>query len=268
MSEAGALTSPRRAWVPALGAWPVADGFEFRVWAHGHAQVELVLRDAKGERRLRLEPAADGTYRTTVNGLAAGARYGYALDGAGPYPDPASRAQPDGVHGLSALVDPGHFTWTDGAWRGVPLDRAVFYELHVGTFTPAGTFAGVIERLAYLADLGVTVIELMPVADFPGDRNWGYDGVSLFAPARCYGPPDGLRHVVDAAHGHGLAVVLDVVYNHFGPDGAYGFAYSPHYTSARGDSPWGAAVNFDAEHARHVRLFVAENAQHWLHEYH
>jgi maltooligosyltrehalose trehalohydrolase len=192
----------------------------------------------------------------------------FLLDGDGPYPDPCSRFQPLGVHGPSAVVDPFRFEWSDGDWRGVPLERAILYELHVGTFTPAATFAGVTERLPYLAELGITAIELMPVADFPGTRNWGYDGVSLFAPCRQYGTPDDLRRLVDTAHRAGLAVVLDVVYSHFGPDGAYSTLFSPFYRSSRHQSPWGAAINLDGDWSGPVRAFFIENALHWLHEYH
>jgi maltooligosyltrehalose trehalohydrolase len=257
-----------RTWLPTLGAWPDGDGFRFRVWATGHDRIDVLVSDRGRERRVPLPPAGDGTFTAQIDGIGARARYGFCLNGADPRPDPCSRWQPDGVHGLSATVDPNTFPWTDAGWPGVPLDRAVFYELHVGTFTPSGQFNGVMDRLPYLADLGVTVLELMPVADFPGRRNWGYDGVCLFAPARCYGTPDDLRRLVDAAHRHGLAVVLDVVYNHFGPDGAAAFAFSPRYASPTHDSPWGAAVNFDAEGSEHVRAFVRENALHWLHEYH
>jgi maltooligosyltrehalose trehalohydrolase len=211
---------------------------------------------------------ADGAFAVTRTDVKTGDRYAYLLDGEGPFPDPASRFQPEGVHGPSQIVDPSQFAWSDRGWRGVPLHDAIIYELHVGTFTPAGTFAGVTERLQYLADLGVTVIELMPVADFPGRWNWGYDGVSLFAPARCYGTPDDLRHLVDRAHRVGLAVMLDVVYNHFGPDGAYVTVFSPYYVSTQHRTPWGAAVNLDGEHSTQVRSFFIENALHWLTEYH
>jgi len=269
MSRSSGAPLPAPRWLPRLGSWPDDTGFRFRVWAPTTSHVSLVVDPGRTPpQQIALTPRSDGTFETLVADLSAGARYAYLLDGRGPYPDPASRAQPDGVHGWSQTVSPSTFPWTDSTWTGISLDRAVFYELHVGTFTPAGTFAGVIDRLAHLADLGVTVLELMPVADFPGERNWGYDGVSLFAPARCYGAPDDLRQLVDAAHAHGLAVVLDVVYNHFGPDGAYTFAFSPYYASRRHDSPWGAAVNFDGEHASFVREFVIENALHWLHEYH
>ncbi len=258
-----------RDWRPVVGAVPVDAGFRFTVWAPTRERVDLVI-DPSGARRRRipLAPAGDGTFAGTVGEIAGGDRYAYLLDGEGPYPDPASRSQPDGVHGPSAVVDPRGFPWSDAGWRGVPLERSVIYELHVGTFTEAGTFRAAIERLPDLADLGVTAIELMPVADFPGAHNWGYDGVSLFAPARVYGSPDDLRALVDAAHALGLAVLLDVVYNHFGPDGAYFTTFSPFYLSTRHSSPWGGAVNLDGEQAHHVRAFFIENALHWLHEYH
>jgi len=256
-------------WRPHLGAWPEAGGTSFRVWAPGRKHVELVLNPGlPSPRRHDLTLAGDGTFTGSVPDAAAGAAYAYMLDGDGPFPDPASRFQPQGVHGPSAIVDPHAYRWSDQAWRGVPLREAIIYELHVGTFTPAGTFAGVVERLPYLAELGVTVIELMPVADFPGLRNWGYDGVSLFAPSRAYGVPDDLRRLVDTAHSLGLAVLLDVVYNHFGPDGAYHSTFSPFYLSARHQTPWGAAVNLDGDGAALVREFFIENALHWLHEYH
>jgi maltooligosyltrehalose trehalohydrolase len=166
------------------------------------------------------------------------------------------------------VIDPAVFAWSDRQWTGVPLDRAVIYELHVGSFTPAGTFDGATEQLPYLAELGVTLVELMPVADFPGTRNWGYDGAALFAPCRRYGTPDDLRRLVNTAHGLGLGVLLDVVYNHFGPDGAYCTVFSPYYRSARHQSPWGPALNLDGEQSTPVRQFFIENALHWLHEYH
>jgi maltooligosyltrehalose trehalohydrolase len=165
-------------------------------------------------------------------------------------------------------VDPHDFAWTDAAWRGIPLEHTVLYELHVGTFTPAGTFQGVMQRLPYLRDLGVTALQLMPVADFPGDRNWGYDGVALFAPARCYGQPNELRALVDAAHALGMSIHLDVVYNHFGPDGAYHTVFSPYYVSATHRSPWGHTFNFDGPGSRAVRDYVVENALRWIGEYH
>jgi maltooligosyltrehalose trehalohydrolase len=229
-----------------------------------------VLVDSGGPRarRQRLDPAPDGMFDGVLADAAAGTRYAYLLDGDGPYPDPASRFQPDGVHGPSMVVDPHLYPWSDSEWTGVSLNESIIYELHVGTFTLEGTFAAVASRLEYLRHLGVTTVELMPVADFPGSRNWGYDGASLFAPARCYGTPDDLRRLVDTAHRLRLAVLLDVVYNHFGPDGAYLAQFSRYYLSDRHHTPWGAAVNLDGPHAGPARLFFIENALHWLHEYH
>jgi maltooligosyltrehalose trehalohydrolase len=211
---------------------------------------------------------ADGYFALDVAGVGPGALYRFRPDARGPFPDPASRFQPRGVHGPSQVVDPAAFDWTDGAWTGGPLDTTVLYELHVGTFTDAGTFRAATERLPYLRDLGVSAIELMPVADFPGDRNWGYDGVALFAPARCYGSCDDLRALVSAAHRLGLSVHLDVVYNHLGPDGAYQAAMSPRFVSRRHRTPWGATFNLDGLDSRPVRDYVVENALRWVREYH
>jgi maltooligosyltrehalose trehalohydrolase len=256
-------------WRGRIGACAAESGFRFEVWAPTRRCVDLLLHPSSTRsRRVPLSAMGDGAFAVTCSDVKPGDRYAYVLDGEGPFPDPASRFQPEGVHGPSQIVDPSQFSWSDDGWRGVPLLDAILYELHVGTFTPAGTFAAVTERLPYLADLGVTVIELMPVADFPGRWNWGYDGVSLFAPARCYGTPDDLRRLVDGAHAVGLAVMLDVVYNHFGPDGAYLTVFSPYYISTRHQTPWGAAVNLDGEHATQVRSFFIENALHWLTEYH
>ncbi len=255
------------AWQPTLGAWPEAGGTRFRVWAPAAERLEVLLADG-GSTPYPLHKAADGTFGALVPAARVGQRYRYRADGRGPYPDPASRFQPEGVHGPSEIVDPRPFPWSDRAWRGIAADRLLFYELHVGTFTPAGTFAAVIARLPALRDLGITAVELMPVADFAGDRNWGYDGVALFAPARCYGRPDDLRRLVDRAHALDLAVYLDVVYSHLGPDGSYLPAFSPYYLSTRYRTPWGAAVNLDGEHSDMVRRFFIENALHWVHEYH
>jgi maltooligosyltrehalose trehalohydrolase len=196
--------------------------------------------------------------------VGPGDRYRYRLDGAGPFPDPASRSQPLGVHGPSQVVDPGAFRWSDGAWGGADLASLVIYELHVGTFTPEGTFAAAARHLPEVADLGATAVELLPVADFPGERNWGYDGVALFAPARCYGAPDDLRALVDRAHGVGLSVILDVVYNHLGPDGNYLRTFSRD-CFARGGTPWGEGLDLGCDGAREL---VVENALHWIAEYH
>jgi maltooligosyltrehalose trehalohydrolase len=215
-----------------------------------------------------LESFLDGTFGALVADAKAGDRYRYEIDGGSTFPDPASRFQPEGVHGPSEIVDPRRFPWTDGGWTGVPRNDLVLYELHVGTFTPEGTFAAAARRLPYLARLGVTAVELMPVADFPGARNWGYDGVDLFAPARCYGTPDDLRRFMNAAHASDLAVVLDVVYNHLGPEGNYLSVFSPYYFSDTHANPWGQGFNFDGPNSSMVRQFFIENALHWVHEYH
>lgn len=227
----------------------------------------LVDPAGAGERR-PLTAEGDGCFAAAFDDVPAGTRYKYVADGSDEFPDPASRWQPNGVHGVSVVVDPGTYTWSDDTWAGVRLADLVIYELHVGAFSPSGTFAGVADRLKDLHALGVTAVELMPVADFPGRHNWGYDGASLYAPAHGYGTPDELRRLVDVAHGLGVAVLLDVVYNHFGPDGAYAVAFSPLFLSDRHSSPWGAAVNMDGPGSELVRAFVADNALHWLHEYH
>ncbi len=262
------MTGSRAAsWHPSVGAWTGDAGTTFRVWAPETDVVELNLERESVERRL-LHRVGDGYFEGTFDDVGAGMLYRYRIDGHGPFPDPASRFQPDGVHGPSMVVDPRTFEWSDTGWAGRPLADLAIYELHVGTFTPEGTFAAAERRLPFLRDLGVTAVELMPVADFPGDRNWGYDGVALFAPSRCYGSPDELRRFVDRAHQLQLVVLLDVVYNHVGPDGAYLNAFSPYYFTARHPSPWGAGVNFDGEHAAPVREFFIENALQWVLDYH
>jgi maltooligosyltrehalose trehalohydrolase len=255
-------------WRPSLGAWPEAGGVRFRVWAPERRTVALELEvPGKDATTPALERDRDGYWSAFVPGLPAGTQYRYRLDGDGPFPDPASRSQPEGVHGPSRVVDASRFAWQATGWTGICLEDLVVYELHVGTFSPQGSFEGAASRLEHLRDLGVTAVELMPLGDFPGRRNWGYDGVSLFAPARCYGAPDDLRRLVDRAHGLGLAVLLDVVYNHLGPDGAYLGLFSPGYFSKRHETPWGAAVNLDGPASEQVRAFLFENALHWLHEY-
>ena len=255
-------------WRPALGAWPEGDGTRFRVWAPDANLVEVVA-EGPGEagNSFVMRKDRDGTFVAHVPALRAGDHYRYRVDGQGPFPDPASRYQPEGVHGPSEVVDPSRFAWNDDGWRGIAPQDLVVYELHVGTFTPEGTFAGATARLPLLADLGVTAVELMPLADFAGDRSWGYDGVDLFAPARCYGAPDDLRRFVDRAHRLGMAVLLDAVYNHFGPVGNYTLAFSPHYLSKK-SSAWAACVNLDGPESAQVREFFVENALHWVHEYH
>ena len=199
--------------------------------------------------------------------LPGGTDYGFVLDGGDPIPGPRTPWQPDGVNGLSRTLPDAPFAWTDAGFRARPLADAVIYELHVGTFTPGGTFDAAIERLADLVELGITHVELMPIAEFSGDRGWGYDGVHLFAPHHAYGGPDGLRRLVDAAHGAGLAVLLDVVYNHLGPEGNHLRDYGPYFTG-KYSTPWGDAVNYDDAGSHEVRRFVVDNALMWMRDYH
>jgi maltooligosyltrehalose trehalohydrolase len=235
----------------------------FEVWAPRPERVQLHVDG----RTLPMQPTRRGWWKVTVDGAGPGSRYGYRLDGGDPLPDPRSPSQPDGVDGLSEVVDHGGFVWTDDAWRGVSPRGPVLYELHVGTFTPAGTFDAAAEKLDHLVALGVDAIELMPVVEFPGERGWGYDGVDLFAPHHAYGGPEGLKRLVDACHASGLGVVIDVVYNHLGPSGNHLAAYGP-YFSERHQTGWGAAVNFDGPGSDEVRRFVVDNAAMWLRDYH
>ncbi len=255
------------AWRPALGAWMEGDAGRFRVWAPAARSIDLVMAGGDAPPQ-PLARGDHGYWELRVADVRAGDRYWYRIDGNRTLPDPASRFQPEGVHGPSEVIDPKAFAWTDLGWMGTSLKHLIIYELHVGTFSPAGTFAGAAARLDEVARLGVTAIEVMPVAEFAGARNWGYDGVDLFAPSGAYGTPDDLRALVDAAHALGLAVILDVVYNHLGPEGAYLTAYSRDYFTERHRTPWGAGVNLDGEHSEHVRAFFIENALHWLTEYH
>jgi maltooligosyltrehalose trehalohydrolase len=210
---------------------------------------------------------AGGYFETDVPNVRTGNRYVYLLDGDKERPDPASRSQPDGVHGPSEVVDPRQFQWTDRHWHGLAREQLIIYELHVGTLTARGTFQAIIPNLEYLRDLGVTAIELMPVAQFPGTRNWGYDGVGLFAPQNSYGGPQGLKQLVNACHQHGIAVILDVVYNHVGPEGNYLADFGPYFTD-RYRTPWGPAINYDGPDSDDVRRFVVSNAVYWITEYH
>lgn len=251
-----------------LGATPLSyRRTEFAVWAPRRERVDVEIeRDGVAERH-RLDSIGEGCFGGIVEGIEAGARYAYCLDDGVARPDPRSRFQPEGVHGPSQVVDPNAFEWRDDGWMGVPRSELVIYELHVGTFTQAGTFRAAAERLDELRDLGVTAIELMPVAQTPGRWNWGYDGVDLFAPSHHYGTPDDFRALVDAAHAAGLAVILDVVYNHAGPEGNYLGEYGPYFSTTH-HTPWGEAFNFDGPDGEHARRFVVENAVAWLDEYH
>ena len=214
-----------------------------------------------------MSEAQEGVFTTTLPRVGAGTRYQYRLDGDRYRPDPASRWQPEGVHGPSTTVDPTAFLWTDSGFRGHALADLVFYELHVGTFTAAGTFEAAIAHLEALGDLGVTAIEIMPVAEFPGSRNWGYDGVHLYAPQSTYGGPRGLRRLVDACHTRGLSVILDVVYNHLGPEGNYLAEFGPYFTD-RYKTPWGTAINYDGPDAAMIRRHFIDNARMWVREFH
>lgn len=233
------------------------------VWAPAATAVDVVVGDG---RRHRMERSADGWHRGGPD-LGPGDRYGFALDGGGPLPDPRARWQPDGVHGLSAVDDPSGHRWGDGDWRGVDLLHGVTYELHVGTFTPRGTLDAAIDRLDHLVELGIDAVELLPLAEAMGERGWGYDGVHLWAVHHAYGGPAALRRFVDAAHQRSIGVLLDVVYNHLGPEGAYLDRFGP-YFSGRHHTPWGAAVNLDGPGSGEVRRFIVDNARHWCVDHH
>ena len=253
-------------WRLEFGARPTPDGVLFRVWAPRATKLSLhVTRPDVA--LIPMHRDDDGVFTAFAEGLSAGADYFCEIDPNRSRPDPVSRFQPDGVHGASRIVDPDAFAWTDHDWKGPALEQLITYELHTGTFTPEGTFAGIVERLPYLRELGITALELMPVAAFPGSRNWGYDAVCLYAPHVAYGGPLGLKQLVDACHREGLAVVLDVVYNHLGPDGNYLAEFAPFFTD-RYRSPWGDALNFDGPDSDGVRRFFVNNALYWLAEYH
>ncbi|MCA1961161.1 MAG: malto-oligosyltrehalose trehalohydrolase [Desulfomonile sp.] len=250
----------------ALGpAYLGSERFGFRVWAPfvSHVEIHVV---SPFDRIAALERDARGYHSGIIEDLPLGALYYYRLDRERDRPDPASRSQPEGVHGPSQLFD-AHFSWGDRNWHGLPLRSYILYEIHIGTFTAEGTFGAVIPHLERLADLGITALELMPVAQFPGERNWGYDGVYPFAVQNSYGGPYGLKQLVDACHARGIAVVLDVVYNHLGPEGNYLADYGPYFTD-RYRTPWGSAINFDGPESDHVRRFFVENALHWVMEFH
>lgn len=252
---------------PSLGAVYLGGGWcRFRVWAPRAERVEVHLV-APEERLFPLLPEARGYHAAVVEGVEPGSRYLLRLDGRLERPDPASRFQPEGVHGPSQVVDPAAYTWGDTGWTGLPLSDYVFYELHVGTFTPEGTLSAAARRLGELSELGVTAVELMPVAQFPGGRNWGYDGVFPYAVQDTYGGPDALKAFVDRCHRHGLAAVLDVVYNHLGPEGNVLADFGPYFTD-RYKTPWGPALNFDGPDSDEVRRYFLENALRWLAEFH
>ena len=250
-----------------FGAEMRPDGVRFRLWAPDAQSVTLGIEGAGAPKEIALRPDGDGWCQALVADAAPGMRYRYRVNGDLWVPDPASRFQPDDVHGASEVIDPAAYEWTCADWRGRPWEQVVLYELHVGTFSPEGTFQGVTERLDHLVELGITAVELMPVADFPGPRNWGYDGVDLFAPDASYGRPEDLKALIDAAHQRGLMVFLDVVYNHFGPEGNYLHAYAKRFFNADRHTPWGAAINYDGPDSKAVREFFIHNALYWIEEY-
>jgi maltooligosyltrehalose trehalohydrolase len=253
----------KRAHAMPFGAAARGDRVRFRLWAPGERRVALEFDGARHD----MSALPGGWHERVLDSARAGARYRFLLESGLAVPDPASRANPDDVHAASEVVDPHAYDWHDAGWRGRPWEEAVIYELHVGAFSPQGGFAGVRERLDALAALGVTALELMPLADFPGQRNWGYDGVLPFAPDAAYGRPEELKALIDAAHAAGLMVLLDVVYNHFGPEGNYLHAYCPQFFNPAHHTPWGAAINFDGPECRTVRDFFVHNALYWVEEY-
>lgn len=255
-------------WHLDLGANPAGEkAVRFRVWAPYATHVEVCLID-RGRAFVELQKEALGYFQATIPDVLPGAHYRYVLDGDKERPDPAARHQPEGVHGPSQVVNPSAFHWSDQHWRGIPLRDFIIYELHPGTFSRAGTFEGIIPFLDYLqSEVGVTAVELMPVTEFPGVRNWGYDGTYPFAPHHSYGGPDGLKTLVNACHARGIAVVLDVVYNHLGPEGNYLGDFGPYFTD-RYRTPWGQAVNFDGPDSDEVRHYFVSNALYWIVEYH
>jgi maltooligosyltrehalose trehalohydrolase len=244
----------------------------FRLWAPAAQQVEICLTNAHLSLRISLDRLDNGWFELVTEAASVGSKYKFRIDDGQEVPDPASRFQPQDVHGPSEVINPDIFQWNDSdgkgvRWRGRPWQEAVIYELHVGAFTPQGTFAAAGERLDYLAELGVTALELMPVSDFPGQRNWGYDGVLPFAPDSTYGRPEDLKELIQSAHARGIMVLLDVVYNHFGPEGNYLGCYAPQFFTDRHRTPWGNGINFDGPESRTVRDFFIHNALYWLTEY-
>ncbi|HEY0455154.1 MAG TPA: malto-oligosyltrehalose trehalohydrolase [Verrucomicrobiae bacterium] len=254
-----------------IGAEVGSSGVHFRVWAPKSKRASVLISETADLSRTawlaEMEPERDGYFSLLVPDASPGLFYKFRLD-SGDFPDPVSRFQPEGPHGPSQIIDPASYPWKDANWRGAPRAGQVIYEMHLGTFTKEGTFAAAAEQLPKLAELGITLLELMPVADFPGRFGWGYDGVNLFAPTRLYGRPDDLRFFVDRAHHFRLGVILDVVYNHIGPDGNYLKHFSTDYFSHRYSNEWGEALNFDGENSEPVREFFISNARYWIDEFH
>jgi len=264
MSAPPPFLAPR----PAVGARVGPGGVDYRVWAPTHAHLRVRIRHkGGGEAVLNLTPTPDGYHAGRDPGGRDGDLYWFEFTDGSRAPDPTSRFQPEGVHGPSECIDPSRYRWRCGRWRRPAWGNHVIYELHVGTFTAAGTYRAAIDRLDHVRALGATAIELMPLADFAGERNWGYDGVALYAPARCYGRPDDLRELVDSAHERGLAVILDVVYNHFGPEGNHLPRYSPRYFHEHHTTPWGQGFNLDGLNSGPVRAFFIGNAAYWMDDF-
>ncbi|MFL5258999.1 MAG: malto-oligosyltrehalose trehalohydrolase, partial [Hyphomicrobiales bacterium] len=247
-----------------FGTEIVSDGVRFRLWAPKHERIDIVIHEP--DMRFAMMASRAGWHTILVPEAGPGTLYRFVLPDGLEVPDPASRFQPRDVHGPSEVIDPHAYRWRTTVWRGRPWETCVIYELHVGAFTPEGTFRAAVQHLDHLVALGVTAIELMPVADFPGKRNWGYDGVLLFAPDSSYGRPEDLKALIDAAHERQIALILDVVYNHFGPEGNYLPSYAPIYTEGH-KTPWGPAVNYDAPGSDMIRELIISNARYWIEEY-
>ncbi len=251
-----------------IGAEIVPGGVHFRLWAPRRREVEVVF-EGDASTSIGLDPEGDGYFSGLAPDAKAGSLYRFRLDGGSDlYPDPASRYQPDGPHGPSQVMDHRSFAWTDSAWKGITPDQQVMYEIHIGTFTPEGTWEAAVRELPELASLGITCLEVMPVAEFPGKFGWGYDGVDLFAPTHLYGTPDDFRRFIDRAHALGIGVILDVVYNHLGPDGNYFKQFSDTFFSDNYRTDWGEAINFDGPGSEGVREFYLSNARYWISEFH
>lgn len=256
------------AWQFDLGARVLKDdGTRFRVWAPKAESVAVLVLSGKAAGTVVMQQEEKGYYSVTIPDVVDGDRYLYQLDEGKAFPDPVSRFQPGGVHEASQVVDPSLFNWTDDAWSGIPLEQYRIYEIHIGTFTKEGTFEAAIQFLDYLVDLGITAVELMPVSQCPGERNWGYDGVFNFAPQHSYGGPDGMKRLINACHRKGLAVILDAVYNHLGPEGNY-LADFGHYFTEKYRTPWGGALNFDGPYSDSVVEYFLSNAMYWINEFH
>ncbi len=236
----------------------------FVVWAPFKEEVQVVLKDRED---VILKKNAHGYWEGEIAGVSPGSLYKYKLDGEQEFPDPASRSQPEGVHSWSKVIASNDYNWGDASWKGLPLSDMIIYELHMGTFTPQGTFEAVIDKLDHFLELGVNTLEILPISQFPGERNWGYDGVYPYAAQHSYGGPLGLKKMIDACHKKGVAVILDAVYNHMGPEGNYLREFGPYFTE-KYHTPWGAALNFDDKHSDEVRNFFLQNARMWLEEFH